>query len=77
MEVQARLQAVFRDVFGDESLVLRRDMTAADVEDWDSLSHISLLVAVEKEFGIRFDLGELKSLKNVGEMMDLVARKAA
>jgi acyl carrier protein len=76
MDVQARLQVVFRDVFGDEALVIRREMTAADVEDWDSLSHINLLVAVEKEFKIRFDLAEVKSLKNVGEMMDLIARKA-
>ena len=70
-----RLQQVFRDVFDDEGLVLRREMTAAEVEAWDSLSHINLLVAIEKEFKFRFDLAEVKGLKNVGEMIDLVEKK--
>jgi len=71
-----RLQEVFRDVFDEPGLTLRREMTAEDVEAWDSLSHINLLAAIEKEYKIRFDLAEVKSLRNVGDLMDMVAKKA-
>ncbi|HTB33409.1 MAG TPA: acyl carrier protein [bacterium] len=74
---QARLQQVFRDIFDEPALVLRRDMTAADVDAWDSLSHIALLAAVEKEFGVRFNLADVKGLKNVGDLMDVLEKKGA
>ncbi|HXB96761.1 MAG TPA: acyl carrier protein [bacterium] len=74
---QTRLQKVFRDIFDEPALVLRRDMTAADVDAWDSLSHIALLAAVEKEFGVRFNLADVKGLKNVGDLMDVLEKKGA
>jgi len=74
-EIQSRLQEVFRDIFDDQAIVLFREMTAKDIEDWDSLTHINLVVAVEKEFGLKFNLTEIKGLKNVGEMIDLLARR--
>ena len=58
-DVHTRLTAIFRDVFEDESLVLRDDLTAEDVENWDSLTHINLIVAIEKEFRIRFTTAEV------------------
>ena len=70
-----RMQTVMRDIFDEPNLVISPTTSAADVEAWDSLSHISLVVAMEKEFGIRFDLRELRSLKNVGEWDALIGRK--
>jgi acyl carrier protein len=74
-DVHTRLSTIFRDVFDDESLVLRDDLTAEDVENWDSLTHINLIVAIEKEFRIRFTTAEVSGLKNVGELEALVAAK--
>jgi acyl carrier protein len=75
MTNEERLQNVFRDVFDDESILIRRELTAKDVENWDSLSHVSMLAAVEKEFGFRFNLAEVRGLKNVGELLDLIQKK--
>ena len=66
---------IFRDVLDLEDLVVNRKMTAADVEEWDSLAHINLIVAIEKQFHVKFTLDELTGVKNVGETVDLVARK--
>jgi acyl carrier protein len=74
-ELHARLTDIFREVFEDDSLVLRDDMTADEVENWDSLTHIDLIVAVENEFKIRFTTGEVTGLKNVGELTALVSAK--
>jgi acyl carrier protein len=74
-QIKARLQEVFRDVFDDASIQLFREMTAKDIEDWDSLTHINLVVASEKEFAVKFNLAEIKALKNVGEFIDLIERK--
>lgn len=74
-EIKFRVTAIFRDVFDDATIVLLRETTADDIEDWDSLAHISLIVAIEKEFKIKFDLIELKPLQNVGEMLDLIQSK--
>lgn len=76
-EIAQRLTGVFRDVFDDERIVLTRATTAADIEDWDSLAQISLVVAIEKEFEISIDLAELQHLQNVGDMMDLIQRKVS
>jgi acyl carrier protein len=70
-----RLQPIFRDVFDDENLTVDRDSTADTVEGWDSLAHINLVMAIEKSFKVKFALGELQGLKNVGEMVDLIERK--
>ena len=73
------LQEVFRDVFGDEQLVLRDEMTAADIEGWDSLAHLNLIIATEKRFAVKFANAEISRLKsdgqNVGSMLALVHRK--
>ena len=58
------MQAVFRDIFDDEALVLRDDLTAADVENWDSLTHINLIVGIERQFKVRFTTAEVSSLKD-------------
>ncbi len=66
---------IFRDVLDIEDLMINREMTAADVEEWDSFAHINLIVAIEKQFNVKFTLDELTDVKNVGETVDLVARK--
>jgi acyl carrier protein len=75
MAIRERLSTVFHDVFDDPSIQLFDAMTAADIEDWDSLTHINLVVATEKEFNTRFDLKEVKALKNVGEFIALIQAK--
>ena len=75
-EIEKRLTEVFRDVLDRDSIVLSRETTAADIEEWDSLAHISLLVAIEKEFKISVTLTEVEQLRNVGDMFDLIQRKA-
>ena len=71
-EIFSRLNEVFQDVFDDDSISVNDKTTAADIEDWDSLSHITLLSAVEDEFGIEFSMGQTVKLKNVGEMVDII-----
>jgi acyl carrier protein len=72
-----RLTAVFHDVFDDDSIVLTRETTAADVEGWDSLMHVTLMMSIESAFKIRFVSSEVTGLKNVGQLADLIARKSA
>jgi len=71
------IQEIFRDIFDDPSLVITRDSSASTVEDWDSLAHVNLVTAIEKRYKIRFALGELQELKNVGDMIDLIQEKLA
>ena len=73
----AKLTEVFHDVFDDDSIVVTPELTANDVEEWDSLSHIRLVVAVEKTFGLKFSAAEVGRLKNVGEFMSLIQSKSA
>ena len=68
------VQNIFRDNFDDDSLVLTRETTADDIEDWDSLEQINLLTAMEKQFNIKFKLADVRGLKDVGDLLDLVAR---
>ncbi|GJD58633.1 acyl carrier protein [Methylobacterium dankookense] len=75
MTVLSRLQDVARTVFEDERIVLERGSTAADIAEWDSVSHISLVLAVEAAFGMRFGTAEIGSLENVGAFVDLIERK--
>ena len=74
-EVFERLNEVFRDVFDDESITVNDQTTADDIEDWDSLEHINLMAAVESEFGIKFSMGQIVTMKNVGEMADIILQK--
>lgn len=70
-----RLQVIFREVFDDENIILKRETTSADIDDWDSLAQINLIVAIEDEFKIKFNIEEISMLQNVGEMLDLIERK--
>ena len=75
MEIIEELQEIFREIFDEDELVISRDTTAEDIEDWDSLAQVRLTVAIEKRFNIKFDFGELTALHNVGEMLNLIEKK--
>ena len=70
-----KVQRIFREVFDDDTLVIEDSTNSSDIEDWDSLEHITLVVSMEKEFGLKFDLKEVNELANVGEMWALIASK--
>jgi acyl carrier protein len=73
--LRQRLQQVFQEVFDDETIIIEEGTTAEDVDEWDSLTHIILIVATEKEFGLRLNAAEVGKLANVGALLDiLVAR---
>ncbi len=74
-EILAKVQDIFRDVLDNEDIELMYESTADDIEEWDSLSHIQLIVAIEKSFKIRFTSREILSWKNVGEMLNCIATK--
>ncbi len=76
-DIYAKLAEVFQDVFDDESIVVRPDLSAKDVDEWDSLAHIRLMLTVEKAFGIEFSNSEIGKLKNVGELAELVRSKTS
>ena len=69
------VQDIFRDIFDEDDMVIEDKTNSDDVEEWDSLNHINLVSAIEKEFEIRFALGELMALKDVGAMIDLMVEK--
>ena len=75
-EIFERLKVVFRDVFDDDGITVNEETTAEDIEDWDSLNHITLIDAVESEFGMRFTMGEVSGMKNVGEMAQIIKERA-
>jgi acyl carrier protein len=72
----ARLATIMRKVFDEDDVVFRDSLTADDVDGWDSLSHVGFLVAVEKNFGLRFTSSEIDGFKNVGEMLDVIVQRA-
>ena len=74
-DVFAKVNEVFRDVFDDEDIIVEETTTADDIEDWDSLEHINLVSAIEQEFGMKFTMGQVVSMKNVGEMVDIILEK--
>lgn len=74
-EILVNLTKVFREEFDNESIVLTEETTADDVEEWDSLEHINLIVAVEEEFGIKFTMSEVTGMKNVGKMVDIIEER--
>lgn len=69
------VQDIFRDIFDENDLVISDSTSSVDIEDWDSLNHINLVSAIEKEFNIKFALGELMDLKDVGGMINLMMEK--
>lgn len=71
----ARVREIMVDVFDDDDLVITPETTADDVEEWDSLSHIRLIVAVERAFGIKFANAEIESLENVGDLIGAIDKK--
>jgi len=74
-EIFIKVQDIFRDIFDDISLEISDLTNANDIEDWDSLEQISILVAIEKEFGIKFSIDDVEQLENVGQTIDVVERK--
>ena len=73
--IMERLEMVFRDVFADDTIVLSEETNASSIEGWDSLMHISILAAVQDEFQIDFDMDEIISMKNVGDMLQAILKK--
>jgi len=75
--IPARLTTVFRDVFDDDALEVHSAMTAADVDGWDSLTHVRLMLSVERAFATKFTASEIGRLKTVGDLIELIARKTS
>ncbi|WP_428069184.1 acyl carrier protein [Chryseobacterium gambrini] len=73
--ILTKLTPIFREQLDNEEIELNDETTASDIEEWDSLSHIQLIVAIEKAFGIRFTSSEIQSWNNVGEMIDSIISK--
>lgn len=73
-EILKTLNHLFQDIVDDKNVVLNRETTAQDVEDWDSLNHITFIVAIEKHFKVKFTSAEIRSWQNVGEMCDAIAQ---
>jgi acyl carrier protein len=76
-EIYPRLTKIMRDVFDDDNLVATPELTANDVERWDSVNHITLVVAVEEAFGIKFKSAELEKMKNVGQLVEQIEKKTS
>jgi acyl carrier protein len=76
-EVMKTLNEIFCNVFDDDSIVLTDETNSSDIDDWDSLEQINLIVNIENEFEMMFDMAEVSDLANVGEMADLIMRKYA
>lgn len=74
--IYERLNRVFREVFDDDTITVNASTTAADIDDWDSLTHIQLIAAVEDEFGVKFSMKQVSSMKNVGEMAEIISESA-
>jgi acyl carrier protein len=74
-DILDRIQNVFRDIFNIDSLNINRETNANHIEDWDSITHIRLVLSIEKEFKLKFSLTELQAFQNVGDIVDLIATK--
>ncbi|MDB5815495.1 MAG: acyl carrier protein [Rhodocyclales bacterium] len=75
--IYERLTEIFHDVFDDDSIVVTPELKAADIDEWDSLTHIRLVVSIERSYKLKFSAAEVGRLKNVGEFVDLIQMKAA
>lgn len=73
-EILQKVNEIFRDVFDDDSLVIVESTTAEDIEDWDSLTHITLISEIEEAFSMRFSMKDVLGMKNVGEMLDILEK---
>lgn len=74
-EILKKVNDIFHDVFDDDSIVVSEETTADDVEDWDSLMHITLISEVESAFGFKFQMKDVVGMKNVGEMIDIIQNR--
>ena len=74
-EIFKILDEVFQDEFDDNTIHVQETTVASDIEDWDSLEHINLIIAIEKRFKMRFTMGEVTSMKNVGEMVNIILQR--
>ncbi len=75
MSTLEELQQVFRNVFDDDGIIITRDTTAADIEAWDSVQNVTLMLEAESQFRVRFSTAEMAYLKNVGDLVDLIEKK--
>lgn len=75
MNIIEELQDIFIDIFDDDEIVLTNETTSEDIEDWDSLTHMQLIVAIEKKYNIRFTTAEIKKAGNVGEFIQIIEEK--
>ena len=76
-DIYPKLTGIFRDIFDDGTLELSPGLTASDVPEWDSFNHINLIVAIESQFGVKFQTAELESMQTVGHLADLIQTKLA
>lgn len=74
--VLAKVNEIFHEVFDDDNIVVKEEMTAADIKGWDSLRHITLIEEIEDVFDIRFAMKEVNGMKNVGEMIDIIVQRS-
>lgn len=74
-ELFGKLQEIFRDIFDDETIVIQNSTNSTDIDSWDSFNHISLIMAIEKEFKLKFSFEELALLKNVEVLIDVILTK--
>lgn len=74
-EIKERLEQIFREIFDDPELKISLETTAEDIEDWDSLTHMQLILKIEKEFNIKFTISEIKQASNVGEFIEIIKEK--
>lgn len=72
-EILNKVNEVFHELFEDDGLVITENTTAADIDDWDSLSHITLISEIESAFGVRFPMKQVLTMKNIGDMLDIIA----
>ncbi len=75
-QILSKVTEVFQELFEDENLVISYETTAADIDGWDSLTHITLIEEIEDAFDVRFKMNEVTSMKNVGEMIDIILERA-
>lgn len=75
INIAERLQKVFREVFDDDKIVIFDQMISKDIEDWDSLMHINLIISIEEEFRLKFTTDEILGMENVGEFIRLIEKK--
>ncbi len=76
-EIRKKLNIIFRNIFDDDSIELTRDSSAKNIESWDSLTHVNIIVSIEMAFGIKFKTSEIESMQNVGHLLDTIRSKMA